>query len=160
MGKRLKFLNFNKVVHATRNGKIRITHQVINLKYYKSLVKKRHGWTGKGQHLRWASTNHVETMVISLWFRYLTDTRSLEKISSDSSSWYPPLLIKLDLDKFTKATAVITDKKKLVGEPTLTHNTNCNNHIKNASYLELLFRTVFAFPNASRTGFDCGRDAN
>jgi hypothetical protein len=40
----------------------------------------------KGRYLRRGSTYHVETMVISFWVRYLTDTGSLKKISSYSSS--------------------------------------------------------------------------
>jgi hypothetical protein len=43
-------------------------------------------WAGKGQYLRRGSTYHVETMVVSLWVRYLTDTGSLKKIGSYGSS--------------------------------------------------------------------------
>lgn len=57
-------------------------------------------------NLRWCSTKHVETMVISLRIRHLANTRSLKQISSDSSSGNPSILVKLNLHKLTKTTAV------------------------------------------------------
>lgn len=40
--------------------------------------------------------------------------------------------------------------------PTIGNRKKANsNHVFKVHYLELLFLTVFAFPNASRTGFDC-----
>ena len=70
-------------------------------------------------------------MVISLWIRYLTDTGSLEEISSYGSSWYSPFLIKLDLNKFTETTEVIAARTKLVElQKIATNNINQDDHVK------------------------------
>lgn len=56
------------------------------------------------KYLWWCCTEKIEAMVISFRIWNLANTRSLQQISSDSCSRYPPTFVKLDLNKFPKTT--------------------------------------------------------
>lgn len=118
----------------------------------------------EAHYLRRSCTKHVKTMIISLRIRYLADPRSLKKVSSNGSSGDPSTLIKLNLNKLAKTTTSGISKEGTVFSNHNMHKCGSyeikRNIITEFSDLELLFLTVFAFPNASRTGFDCIRKNN
>ena len=93
-------------------------------------------------------------MVVSLWIRDLANSWSFKEICTDCSSRNLPILVKLNFNKFTKTTA--TNSNNFVRSTKMgifvANGTWENIH---ATYLELLFLTVLAFPNASNTGLDC-----
>ena len=60
----------------------------------------------KHVYLRWCCTEKVKAVVISFRIWNLANTRSFEQISSYGCPRYPPTLVKLDLNKFTKTTAL------------------------------------------------------
>jgi hypothetical protein len=57
-----------------------------------------------GNHLWWCCAEHVKTMVVSLRVRDLANTWSFKKVSTNCSSRYLPILIKLYLNKLSKST--------------------------------------------------------
>jgi hypothetical protein len=64
-------------------------------------------------YLRRRSTEKVETVIITLWIWDLANTRFLEKISSNSCTGYSSILIKLNLNKFSKTAAGKKKQKKI-----------------------------------------------
>lgn len=66
-------------------------------------------------------TELIKTMVIPFGISYLNHTRSFQKVSSDCSSWYSTIGIKLNLHKLSKTTAA---RKNRTWFPELEEN-NC-----------------------------------
>lgn len=93
-------------------------------------------------------------MVVSLRIRYLTDTRSFKQVCSNSTSCNPPFRIELYLDKLAKTTGICGNIGNIKSIEEKIESFQMEEGETLMNYLELLFRTVFALPNASSTGLD------
>lgn len=109
---------------------------------------------GYGCYLWWCRTKHIEAMIVPFRVWNLANTRPFKKVCTNCSSRNLSILIKLDLYEFTKTTEDSTcDHVRFVEVRNIASKAKRVSFNWN-SYLELLFFTVLALPNASKTGLD------